>query len=244
MPSPSPCPSRKLCKKNTSPQAIKAYGEVKAAVTEVKLLPWASRYSCGVSALRKLVGVWLIDVFGRFLLFVTFVTLALIGVFLRFPDLALVGLVKVGNYANHITVVLAVSVRVFEGHAVEIDQQPLQLGGSFTLQFKFALLRLGLLTYSTSKSAWLFSTWHEPCQRRDVSSCLPDKKHFKAMGRKSFAMTPDPSASTQKNVHYLFQPLGEYPEILHYDLPPLSEGVKIVAHDFLSDFQRFFLSHH
>ena len=243
MPSPSPC-SRESSIKKIFPTSPKAHGEAKAAVAEVKLLPWASRYSCGVSAFGKLAGVWLIDVFGRFLLFVTFVTLALIGVFLRIPDLALVDLVKVGNQANHITVVLAVSVRVFEGHAVEIDQQPLQLGGSFTLQFKFALLRLGLLSYSTSKSAWLFSTWHEPCQRRDVSSCLPDKKHFKTIGRKSFAMTPDPSASTQKNVHYLFQPLGEYPKILRYDLPPLSEGVKIVAHDFLSDFQRFFLSHH
>ena len=53
-------------------------------------------------------------------------------------------------------------------------------------------------------------------------------------------MTPDPSASTQKNVHYLFQPLGEYSEILRNDLSPLNEGVKIIAHDFLSDFQRFF----
>ena len=62
------------------------------------------------------------------------------------------------------------------------------------------------------------------------------------MGQKSFAMTPDPSASTPKNVHYLFLPLGEYPKILRYDFPPLSEGVKIIAHDFLSDFQRYFLS--
>ncbi len=63
------------------------------------------------------------------------------------------------------------------------------------------------------------------------------------MGQKSFARTPNPSASTKKNVHYLFLPLGEYPKILRYDFPPLGEGVKIFAHDFLSDFWRFFLSH-
>ena len=32
----------------------------------------------------------------------------------------------------------------------------------------------------------------------DVSSCLPDKKHFKTIEQKSFAMTPGPSVSTKK----------------------------------------------
>ena len=100
-----------------------------------------------------------------------------------------------------------------------------------------------MFTLMFDRSRMVVFAWHEPCQRRDASSCLPDKIHFKAMGQKSFAMTPDPSASTQKNVHYLFRPLGEYSEILRNDLSPLSEGVKIIAHDFLSDFQRFFLSH-
>jgi hypothetical protein len=76
----------------------------------------------------------------------------------------------------------------------------------------------------------------------DVSSCLPDKKHFKAM-TKVVCNDARPLSEYQKNVHYPFQPLGEYPNILRNDLSPLSEGVKIIAHNFLSDFQRFFLSH-
>lgn len=39
-----------------------------------------------------------------------------------------------------------------------------------------------------------------PASERGASSCLSDKKHFKTMGRKSFAMMPDPSAGTQKTL--------------------------------------------
>ena len=71
----------------------------------------------------------------------------------------------------------------------------------------------------------------------------PRQETLQSNGTKVVCNDARPLGEYQKNVHYLFQPLGEYPNILRNDLSPLSEGVKIIAHNFLSDFQRFFLSH-
>ena len=80
-----------------------------------------------------------------------------------------------------------------------------------------------------------------PAKGRIILS--PRQETLQSNGTKIVCNDTRPLGEYPKNVHYLFQPLGEYSEILRNDLSPLSEGVKIIAHDFLSDFQRFFLSH-